>query len=277
MPTIEEYYEGNDHGNYQYVTLNAIVDDLIEDSLDQDSYLKNTKRSQIIKHVKRGIRVMNFNVLNNPKILELELSSALSMVLPVDYVDWLRISVIGDDGYLYPLGENRNIHIGKTYLQAHDFEILFSEEGDPLEANSSNAYSIPYKRRVLHPTCQGGMRTVDTSRYNANGEFRIDKENGTIAFSSDLSEKAIVIEYVSDGMEDEKVFNGKLKIHKYIVDAVIDYAYWQIIRKRRNVRAIAISEARREYFNSRREAKKRISSIKVHEIFKAATAANYWI
>lgn len=278
MGTIKEYYDDStQHGSYQHVSLDTLVDDLYEDGLDEDSYLKNTRRSNIIKHVKKGIRVMNFNVLNKPKILELEIGDALSIVMPADYVDYLRISVIGEDDYLYLLGRNDNIHIGKTYLQSNEYEILFSEAGDPLEADSSNAYNIPYVKREFHSSCIGATFNQDTSKFNINGEFRIDKERGAIAFSSDLQGKAIVLEYSSDGLEDEKVYGGKLMVHKYIADAISDYAFWQIIRKKRNVNANVIAAARHEYFNSRRESKKRISSVKVHEILKAMTSGAKWI
>lgn len=278
MPTIQEYYEGTDHGNYQYVTLNSIIEDMVEDSLDPDSLLKNSRRSQFLKHTKRGIRAMNFNALNNPKILELEVGTSLSMILPVDYVDWIRLSVIKDDGFMYLLGENKNMNIAKTYLQAHDYQILFSDKGDPLEADSSNnAFASPFTRRVFHPSQCGDQKNQDTSMYNVNGEFNIDNERGAIAFSSDLSEMPIVIEYVSDGLEDEKIFGGNLKIHKYIVDAVHDYVFWQIIRKKRNVTAVEKGSARHEYFNSRRLAKQRISNFKVHEVLKAMTSATKFI
>jgi len=278
MPTIQEYYEDStNHGSYQYVTLDTIVDDLIEDGLDEDSFLKNTRRSTIIKHVKKGIRMMNFNVLNQPKILELEIGDALSVIMPADYTDYIRISVIGDDGYLYLLGRNDNIHIGKTYLQSHNYEILFAEDGTPLEADSSNAYSKPFIKREFHSSCINDTFNQDTSHFSINGQFRVDKERGVIALSSDLQGKSIVLEYVADGLEDEKIYNGKLKIHKHIADAISDYAYWQIIRKKRNVIQGEKQAARHEYFNSRREAKKRVSSVKVHEILKAMTATSKWI
>ena len=278
MATIQEYYEGSEHGSYQYVTLNSIVQDIVEDTLDEDSLIKHAKRTNIIKHLKRGIRVMNFNSLNEIKGLELEIGTSLAMILPVDYVDWVRVSVLEDDGYLYLLGENRNMNTAKTYLQAHTYEILFSQEGYPLEADSSNnAFVTPFERRVFHSSCYGAARNQNTSRYNVNGEFKIDKERGAIAFSSDLSEKTIVIEYVSDGLESDKIFGEDYKVHKYIVDALTDYVYWQIIRKRRNIHTREKAMARQEYFNSRREAKKRISGIKVHEIMKAMTSATKWV
>lgn len=278
MATIEEYYEGEEHGDYQYVTFSSLVQDMVEDSLDQDSYLKNTARSQIIKWLKRGIRVMNFNALNAPKLLELTLPPSLTMVLPVDYVDWIRISRVDENGYLYALGENKNMNIAVAYLQDNEYEILFDNGGNPLLANSgTSAFQQPYNRLTFDPSCRGNAKTVDTSYYNENGEFKIDKEFGRIAFSSDLSEKNVILEYVSDGLEDEKIYNDDLKIHKYIIDAVTDYAYWQLIRKKRNVNATEKGVARHEYYNSRRIAKKRIVGIKVHEILKGMSGSSKWV
>lgn len=278
MGTIQEYYEGNDHGNYQFVSFNSLVEDMVEETLDGDSYLKNTKRSQIIKWLKKGVREMNFNALNRPKFLEFTLPPSLSMVMPVDYVDWVRIWVIGDDGFLYTLGNNKNMNIAEAFLQDDNYEILFDNDGNPLKADSAdNIFGAPFKRRILAPSCRGNMKNIDTSAYSTNGEFNVDKENGRIGFSSNLSEQTIVLQYISDSLEDEKIFNGDLKINKYAIDAIHDYAYWQIIRKKRTVNAGEKQLARREYFNSRRKTKMRISNIKVNDILKAVTSATKWI
>ena len=68
-----------------------------------------------------------------------------------------------------------------------------------------------------------------------------------------------------------------MKIHKYIVDAVHSYTFWQLIRKRRNVNATEKAVARHEYFNDRRLAKLRLGSMSANEIMKAMSAATKWI
>jgi hypothetical protein len=294
MATVEDYYNGDEHGTYQYVSFNSIIDDLVEDSLDQDSYLKNTLRSQFIKHAKKGIRVMNFNALNAIKGLELTIPPSMTVVLPVDFVDWARVSVLLDDGFLYTLGENKKMPTASSYLQDESFDILFDNEGFPITGDSDkNAFANPFIRRQLHPTtywdsygwgeqdssngCRGAFRNQDTSYYNRNGEFKVDMDRGAMAFSSELSERSVLLEYVADGLEGEKIWGTKLTVHKYIVDAVHDYVYWQIIRKRRNVNATEKAVARREYFNSRRLAKVRLGSMSANAIRKAMSAATKWI
>jgi hypothetical protein len=292
MATVEEYYDDpNEHGNYQYVSFKSIIDDLVEDSLDQDSYLKNTLRSQFIKHAKKGVRMMNFNALNFVKGLELDLPPSLAVVLPVDYVDWVRVSVFNNEGYLYTLGENKKMPTAKSYLQDVDYKILFDAQGFPLTGDTANnAFAAPFERRTLSGALTeyywdgyygvdiGAVaRNINTSAYNENGEFKIDLERGSIAFSSDLIGRSILLEYVSDGLENEKIWGTKLAIHKYIIDAVHDYVYWQVIRKRRNVNATEKAAARHEYFNSRRLAKIRLGSMSANEILKAMSASTKWI
>jgi len=239
---------------------------------------------------------MNFNTLNFVKGLEFEISESLSLISPVDYVDWVKISVVGGDGFLYTMGENKKMITATAYLQDNNFDILFDNLGFPLEGDtSSNAFSSPWNRRRLYPEAtnqqsgvdeelyalansgHGAMRNINTSAYNENGEFKIDLERGAIAFSSEIAEQSIVLEYVADGLENEKIWGEALAIHKYIVDAIMDYVYWQVIRKKRNVILTEKAVARHEYFNSRRLAKIRLGSINANEIRKAMSAATKWI
>jgi hypothetical protein len=288
MSTIEDYYAGDTGGQYQYVSFQSMIDDFVEDSLDQDSYLKNTTRSQIVKQTIKGVRMLNFNGLNAVKGLELQVPPSLSMLLPVDYVDWIRVTTVGDDGFLYNLGENLRMPTAVSYLQDNDYEILFDNDGNPLQGDSDNsAFSKPFLRRTLHETareeflygvgCRQVRRNIDTSKYSENGEFKIDQQRGAIAFSSELAERSVVFEYVSDGLEEKKIWGGEYQIHKYTIDAIHDYVYWQLIRKKRNVNATEKATARGEYFNSRRIAIKRLGSINVNQIMKAMSSATKWI
>ena len=192
--TPQEYHENpENNGNYQYVPLSKIIDDFLYETMDDDSILKNTRRTKIIKHAKDALLELNKSTFNEKKAMEITVPENLSITLPHDYVSFKRISAVIYDSVsssfrLFPLNRNHNINTAIGYLQDDDAEILFDNEGRVLTADASNAYNKPYKK---YQYVNGGNNTK-IAKY---GEFTIDKKRGQILFSSDLLDKEIVLEY----------------------------------------------------------------------------------
>ena len=202
----QDYYENEElHGGYQYVSLKTIIDNTLLEAEDDDSYIKNVKRSRIVNYAKQAIRLVTRQAANEVFAVEVTVPTSLSWILPQDYVNYVRISIVVTDPNtgslrLYPLDVNQNINIATGYLQDDAGELLFDDAGQILTADSSNGYSRPYKRYAFSDEYQP---TLDTSKLSKFGEFVIDEKRGMILFSSDLSEQEVVIEYVSDGLQAE--------------------------------------------------------------------------
>lgn len=180
----------------------------------------------------------------------------MSWVLPQDYVNYVRISVVVTDKNtgslrLYPLDVNRNINIATGYLQDDAGELLFDDAGQILTADSSNGYARPYKRYAFSSEYQP---TLDTSKLSKFGEFVIDEKRGTILFSSDLSEQEVVIEYVSDGLQAE-LSEDEITIHKYLRDTVENWIYFSCIERKRNIPANEKQRALLRYKTTLHQAK----------------------
>ena len=63
VTTPFDYYSDESlWGGSQYMTLKEIIDAIVLRSMDDDDYLKNTKRSQIIMHAKNGIKKLTADV-----------------------------------------------------------------------------------------------------------------------------------------------------------------------------------------------------------------------
>lgn len=281
MATVEEYYEDeaqNLHGNYQKVSFNSLVENLVAETLNEDSIINNVPKRDIIRHLKNGIREIATSTFISPRFLELEISSSLTMVMPADCVDVVRAWIF-EDGYLYPLMKNNRIHTGGTYLQAENFDILFDEDGFPLEADGYNVYSQGHTKRTIHPDyCIGDVkRTLDTSKISVNGEYKVDKNRGVIAFSSELSEKVIVLEYTSDGLESKNVWGTDLTVSKHLITTLNYWVFWKLVEWRKNVRQYEKDKAEKAYYNAKRKVSKRMNPITVAEIRKAMASANKWI
>lgn len=253
----QEYYENEElHGGYQYVTLKTVVDNMLLEAEDDDSYIKNVKRSRIVNYAKQAIRTVTRQAANEVFAVEVTVPTSLSWVLPQDYVNYVRISIVITDKNtgslrLYPLDINRNINIATGYLQDDAGELLFDDAGQILTADSSNGYARPYKKYAFSDEYQP---TLDTSKLSKFGEFVIDEKRGMILFSSDLSEQEVVIEYVSDGLQAE-LSEDEITIHKYLRETVENWIYYSCIERKRNIPANEKQRALLRYKTTLHQAK----------------------
>ena len=184
--------------------------------------------------------------------------------------------------------------IGDIYLQANDFSLLFDNEGTvltsarepqaPTNLNDTTSYNSGY------PSGNGGYSSYDicydaflpnrdNSKVYNNGKFKMDKANGLIQFSSDVSSKSIVIEYISDGLYSENVARPDqgIKIHKFAETALLNYIYNELIKKRMSVPANEKARAQKEYANSKRIAKRRLNALTFTDLIQVFKGDSKWI
>ncbi|WP_440880638.1 hypothetical protein [Tenacibaculum sp. C7A-26P2] len=267
-----QYHNKEDlHGSYQYVTLQKVVQHFERISLDDDSLLKHIKRSQIIASIKAGISDLTLNKLNEVKLMEIHVPESLRIALPHDFVSLARLSVLlydqlSESYRLFPLDKNNNMHTAIAYLQDHKHEILFDKDGYVLKADAYNAQNIPYKKYVFH--CGG-----DAKQYSRNGEYSVtDKE---IVFSSDLYDKPIVLEYFSDGLSYDTYGEEEIKVHKEILNVLIDWVYFDLIQFKRNVSQSEKIRASNKLKSSQHQAKLKRSKFNLIEIARKARNSNF--
>lgn len=250
------------HGSYQYITLKEMVDDFMVDSIDDDDILKNTRRSLVVKHAKRGLRRINQGRLGRVIPVEITVPDSLTLALPHDYVHYLRVSLVVKDEAtnswrLQPLNINQNISTADGYLQDNDWEILFDSDGYVLTADATNAYAKPYKKyQFTESSCQRqGNAGLNTSKLSKYGEVKFDEERGKIVFSSNLSDREIVLEYRSDGLAKDTYNEGQIKVHKDLRECLYDFTYWACLYRKKSVAKSVKDEAWRRYKTTLHQAK----------------------
>ena len=237
--TPEQYYEGdeNQHGNYQYVSIEQIIDKMILETLDDDSYIKNVKRHTLIAHAKDAIREVNKRAAADNLEFEITIPNSLVITLPQDYIRYEMVSVVVVDETtgarrLQPLDVNCNIITAIGYLQDNDAELLFDADGQIATADSSNAYAFPYQTYGF--VNAGGQYRLDTSKLSRFGEFKVDERRGKMLFSSELMDKEVVVQYVSDGLQAE-LTESEITVHKDVQRCITDWIYFACIEGKRNV------------------------------------------
>ena len=247
IQTPEEYYGDEElHGGYQFVTLETIVNKLMAFSMDPDHYLASTRRRLIRLHAKQGIKSLARSVKKIIKATEETVGPDLYCILPQDFIDYVRVSYVDDNRRLVTLDVNDDINTAIGYLQDHVENVLFDFDGQILEADSHNAYNHPY---IIHKFNQdpGGQPFLNTSKLTNSGEFKIDPERGRIVFSSNMDDREVVIEYVSDGLGNEDLHDTEIRIHKDLEEVLLKYVYSECISGRRNVPYSEKTRASKEY------------------------------
>jgi len=103
---------------------------------------------------------------------------------------------------------------------------------------------------------------LDPQHAQANGSYYIDELRGKINFSSNLSGKTIVLDYISDSLGTD----GEMQVHKFAEEAMYKSIMYAILSTRANTPEYIVRRYKKERFASIRQAKLRLSNIKLEEI-----------
>lgn len=282
-PPINYYEDESKYGDYQYVTLSELVNNFLTNMVGDDKLLSNVKRYNVLYHLKRGISELSYDALKDVRAIELEIGDALSVSLPVDYVSYVRVSVVGDDGILHPLAINNKTAIAKSYLQDNDFRILFDNDGYPLEANPSiveDRFSGKATVDIADDSYKGDYTLSYSPNFNfdvsqnGNGTFLINKRTGKMNFSSNIYSKIVVIEYISDGLEGDPEY---ISVHKFAEQALYDYVKYMLLNNKYGVQEYIINRAKKDYYASLQNAKIRLMELRKVNLHGILNNRKQWI
>ena len=299
-----QYYENGgvapkdeNWGSYQYVSLYDIVNNFMLMYSGNHSLVNNEERFKILFHAKRAIQELNYDAFKEIKILELSVTDNLRFVLPADYVNWVRINMY-QDGVLRPLTENIQTNFSNAYLQDNDGNVLFDIDGNILKPQFSDIdfdrIKNTKKSIYLNQGSQfsglegynyddnwyfeygiGARYGLNTETANFNPTFKIDKKSGVINFSSDMSGRLCILEYVSDGMEAGD--DSKISVNKLFEDYVYAYIEYAILNSKLNVQEYVVRRAQKRKTSLLRNAKIRISNIHPGRLLMNLRGQSKWL
>ena len=267
-------------GSYQYVLLKDVINNYLLMYVGDDKLINKVDRSEIIFHAKRGLQDLHYDALREIVGFEIEVPETLKVPLPHDFVSESRIAFVGEDGLFYPIPKNNHSGTPISYLQDNtaNKNILFDFEDNALTGTSVTEDKLRGKSRnhVAANEFDIGKRFgLDTATSNSNGSYVINKDQGFIMFSSNLIDKNIVIEYVSDGMyglsEDE------IKVHKLAETFMYDYLNSCVLKSKVGVAEYAVRRAMKQASASLKNARIRMRSINLSELTQILRGRDKWI
>ena len=108
-----------------------------------------------------------------------------------------------------------------------------------------------------------GMRYgIDPQHAQDNGSYYIDNNTGLIHFSSAMSEKTIVLDYLSDSLGTD----SEMKVHKFAEQAMYMCIAYAILATRANIPEYIVRRFQKDKFAAVRQAKLRLSNLKLSEL-----------
>ncbi len=240
-------------GSYQYVSLKDIVNNYKLMYTGNQEQVNNIDSYKVLFHAKRAIQELNYDAFKEVKSLELEVADSLRFILPHDYVNYIRISVV-KDGILYPLQTNSQLLSSTSYLQNEDGEINFADNTpDTVTAEDSELDLAEGVR--LFSTGRGS----DATYSNSNPQYIVDKARGVINFTSAMSGQTCLIEYISDGMEGGD--DSAVKVNKMFEEYIYAYITYAILDSKLGVQEYIVRRALKKKTALLRNARIRISDI----------------
>jgi hypothetical protein len=118
-----------------------------------------------------------------------------------------------------------------------------------------------YEDDVLWPN-HGERYGIEPSHAQINGSFYIDELRGSIHFSSNISGKDVILDYISDSLGTEE----EMKVPKLAEDAMYKHILCDLMASRRNVGVGQQMYYKRQKFAAVRKAKLRLSNLKIEEL-----------
>tara|TARA_R110002012_G_scaffold160247_5_gene321957 strand:- start:7097 stop:8350 length:1254 start_codon:yes stop_codon:yes gene_type:complete len=289
---VEENY-----GEYQYIKINEVVNNFLVAYVGAGKLISSVKRTDVIFHAKRALQEFSYDTLKSIYSQELTIPDNLSVPLPHNYVNYVNVSWIDSLGVkhiIYP-----------TTLTSNPYtKPIQDAEGIPTQDNEGRnitGTSITEERWVERNTeILKEIREDITGRliadglwsvYNGgllgygqiygqqpeiaqiNGWFTINEREGKMSFSSDLKDKLIILEYISDGLSYEE----DMKVPKLAEEAMYAYIIHAILATRINQPEYVIQRLRREKSAKLRNAKIRLSNIKSNEFVQIMRGKSKWL
>jgi hypothetical protein len=287
--TVEDNY-----GSYAYITLDDVVNNFMIAYVGNGKLISSAKKTDVIFHAKRSLQEFSYDVLKSVKSQELTIPSSLSIVIPQDYVNYVRLSWIDWHGVKHIIYPTNNITIDPSETPVQDdlgvpiqddfnsniegtsqTEERWKEHNKGYESYDLAAFSGDWRNgdQWVQSAWYGRKYGMDPQFANMNGYFTINDREGKISFSSDLVHKLIVFEYISDGL----AYEMDSRVPKMAEEAMYAYILHAIISTRANQPEYLVQRLKQEKNAKLRNAKIRLSNIKLEEITQVLRGQSKWI
>ena len=286
----------DNYGGYEYVTLDDIVNNFLVAYVGAGKLISDVKRTDVVFHAKRGLQEFSYDTLKSIKSQELNIPPSLSLPLPQDYVNYVKVSWIDKLGVKHqifptqltsipsetPNQDANGVAIQDNYEENIQGSSLTKERWDSASSKKiDNIASLKDYNEGLDGENYwwddgnffGRAYGLDPQNANINGYFTLNPREGKISFSSDLVGMLVILEYISDGL----AYDMDTKVPKMAEEAMYKHLMYSIISTRANQPEYVVQRFKRERSAELRNTKIRLSNIKLSEVIQQMRGKSKWI
>ena len=127
--TQQDYYDGNDFGGYQFVSLEHIITNFTIAYVGEGKIIPKIRRTDIAFHAQRAIQELSFDTFKSIKSQEITLPPSNTMVLPQDYVNYTKVCWVDGNGIERPLYPTKHTSNPTPILQNSDGDYALTAFG----------------------------------------------------------------------------------------------------------------------------------------------------
>ena len=155
-----------------------------------------------------------------------------------------------------------------SHVQKSGEEIIFVDLNKKSSIQSSYKSATPaennnddYEDDTYWPM-DGSRYGLDPQHAQVNGSYYIDTATGLIHFSSNISGKTVILDYISDSLGTD----GEMQVHKFAEEAIYKWISYGILSGKANIPEYQVNRFKKERFAAVRTAKLRLSNLKLEEL-----------
>ena len=292
---LTDIARGDNWGSYRNLTLNDIVNNFLLAYTGEGQILTTVARTQVLFHARRAMQELSYDTLKAFKAQELTVPTGLSVPIPIDYVNYVNLCYADPNGILHPLYPLQGLSGNPTELP-----IIDGATGIPTQ--SSFHTNLEASQSIIEDRWKNANDNDITGNYDAyntsgvydytwwkmaygqryglipeisqrNGWFSINERTGTFSFSSNLVNKVIELKYISDGL----AYDLNSLVPKFVEDALYSKIMYNICASRRDVDGGTKQFYKRDAYVKTRNAKIRLSNLKLDELTQVLRGQSKWI
>ena len=160
--TYQQYYQGNDLGNYQFTSLEDIINQFMFVYVGDNKIINKVSRIDVAFHAQRALAELSFDTFKSVKAHEIVVPDTLQMILPHDYVNYTKLSWSDSAGIKHPIYPTKHTSNPYTIIQDDDGLYTFNED-ESLIMNGDFDASVPLSEWWNHSTA-GASKAWDSTR-----------------------------------------------------------------------------------------------------------------
>ena len=248
---VDYYDTDGNHGNYRYIPLSEIIDSFTATYVGEGKLCEGVVLNDVNFHAIRGLQELSYDTFKSTKDWEVKIPSTLVLVMPNDYVNYVKLSWSDSNGIeriIYPTSKTSNpLNVSPHTGVPDGF----------LETRDWGGWDLSGEPSVLQH-----LRENEDSDTNANYKSNTTSDIGSVDADNvnDQYGNLLGSRYGIDPQHAQA--NGSF----FTEEAIYKHILYGVLLARKDTNQGLLGQLKKERAAETRKAKLRLSNIKLEEL-----------